>query len=121
MATRRHPLRIRAITAPGQPTLYSIDLPGNRVLDAYLDPGRPGLNEVHATFIDAAGGELPLPHLATITVARPGQVPEALPIRRFGPGHFIGDAQLGPGTWQLHIAATTEDGQVFQVDLPIRL
>ncbi len=121
VATRRHPLRIRAITAPGQPTLYSIDLPGNRVLDAYLDPGRPGLNEVHATFIDAAGGELPIPHVATITIARPGQAPEALPVRRFGPGHFIGDAQLGPGNWQLHIAATTADGQVFQVDLPIRL
>ena len=115
------PQRVRTIQAPGQPTLYSIDLSGGRVLDAYLDPGRAGFNEVHATYIDAAGRELPVPGLATMTMNRQGTAPIALPVRRFGPGHFIGDATLGRGEWQLEIVATTAGGEVLRTRLTIRL
>jgi copper transport protein len=115
------PQSVRIIQAPGQPTLHSIDLSGGRVLDAYLDPGRAGFNEVHATYIDAAGGELPVPRLATITMNRQGTAPIALPVRRFGPGHFIGDATLGRGEWQLEIVATTAAGEVLRTRLTIRL
>jgi copper transport protein len=112
---------VREIRAPGQPTLYSIDLPGGRVADVYLDPDRPGFNEVHVTFIDAKGGELPVPALAALSVAQQGQAPRALPVRRFGPGHFIGDARLAPGLWSLRITATARDGSVLQVDLNVHL
>ncbi|HKV43500.1 MAG TPA: copper resistance protein CopC [bacterium] len=115
------PERIRTIEAPGQPALYSIDLPGGRVLDAYLDPGRAGLNEVHATYIDAAGHEMPIPHLATMAANRPGATPAPLPVRRFGPGHFIGDAQLSRGEWELTITVTTSAGEVLRSHLPVRL
>jgi hypothetical protein len=115
------PQRVRTIQAPGQPTLYSIDVSGGRVVDVYLDPGRAGLNEVHATYIDAAGGELPVPRLATMTASRQGTAPIALPVRRFGPGHFIGDATLGRGEWQLDIVATTAGGEVLRTRLTIRL
>jgi copper transport protein len=115
------PQPVRTIRAPGQPTLYSIDLPGGRVLDAYLDPGRAGLNEIHATYIDAAGRELPVPRLATMTVSRPGAAPISLPVRRFGPGHFIGDATLGSGEWQIEMVATSSDGEVLRTRLTVRL
>src|SRR5579864_7682977 len=118
---RAQPQRIRTIEAPGQPTLYSIDLSGGRVLDAYLDPGRAGLNEVHATYIDAAGHEMPLPQLATMTANRPGGTPAPLPVRRFGPGHFIGDAQLSRGEWDLTFTVTTAAGEVLRSHLPVRL
>ncbi len=121
ITARNRPETIRTITAPGQPTLYSIDLPGNRLLDTYLDPGRPGFNEFHATFIDARGSELSIPRLATMLAARPGQTPQAIPVRRFGPGHFIGDAQLGPGDWRLDVIATTGDGEVLQAYLEVHL
>jgi copper transport protein len=120
-AVRGRPLRVRTIEAPGQPTLYAVDLPGGRVLDVYLDPGRAGFNEVHATFIDAAGGELPIPQLATMTVSRSGTAPIALPVRRFGPGHFIGDATLRSGQWMLDVVATTAGGEVLRNRIPVRL
>ncbi len=121
VTARTPPEAVRTISAPGQPTLYSIELPGGRLLDVYLDPDRPGLNEVHATFIDAGGGELPVPRPAGMTVARPGGAPRALPVRRFGPGHFVGDARLGPGEWRLEITATARDGSVLQAHLSVHL
>lgn len=121
VTTRMPPEAVRTISAPGQPTLYSVELPGDRLLDVYLDPGRPGLNEVHATFIDASGGELPVPRLARMSVARPGGAPRALPVRRFGPGHFIGDAHLGPGEWRLEITAAARDGSALQAHLTVHL
>ena len=115
------PQRVRTIEAPGQPTLYSIDLPGDRVLDAYLDPGRPGFNEVHATFIDAKGGELPIPRPAAIIATRDGGPAQPLAVRRFGPGHFIADATLGPGDWQIDVTATALDGATLEARFPVRL
>jgi len=115
------PQRVRTIEAPGQPTLYSIDLPGDRVLDAYLDPGKPGFNEVHATFIDAKGGELPIPSPAAIIATRNGGPAQPLAVRRFGPGHFIADATLGPGDWQIDVTATASDGATLEARFPIRL
>src|SRR5262249_18548007 len=96
---RSQPLKVRTIEAPGQPTLYSIELSGGVVLDSYLDPGRPGFNEVHATFINVGGQELPIPALAAIVASRGGSGAIVLPVRRFGPGHFIGDANLSEGMW----------------------
>jgi copper transport protein len=118
---RVRPEVVRTISAPGQPTLYGIDLPGGITLDTYLDPDKPGFNEVHATFIDAKGGELPVPRPAVITVAGPGEAPRALPVRRFGPGHFIGDARLGPGTWRFEFTATAQDGSPLQATLTVHL
>ena len=43
---------------PGQPTVYSIALPGGSQLQTYVDPGKSGTNAVHFTFFDAAGNEM---------------------------------------------------------------
>jgi len=118
---RGRPQTIRTISAPGQPTLYGIDLPGGRLLDFYLDPDRPGFNEVHATFIDASGIELPVPQPAVITVRRPGRPAERLPVRRFGPGHFIGDAQLAAGDWEIEVIAADRSGAPLLARLTIHL
>lgn len=113
--------KVRTIEAPGQPTLYSIELPGGLVLDSYLDPGRPGFNEVHATFINAAGGEMPIPRLAAIVASRRGQERVSLPVRRFGPGHFIADATLAEGIWEIEVTATTADGQKLSARFSVRV
>jgi len=115
------PQTIRAIRAPGQPTLYGIDVGGGIVLDAYLDPARPGLNEVHATYIGANGQELQVPRPITIAVGRPGQPLRAVPVRRFGPGHFIGDAQLDAGAWTIEYSGTAQDGTVLDARLDVTL
>jgi nitrogen fixation protein FixH len=121
VTARVRPQIVHTISAPGQPTLYGIDLSGGRILNTYLDPGKPGFNEVHATYIDANGKELPIPRPAAISVARPGEAPRALPVRRFSAGHFIGDARLGPGEWHVEFTATARDGSVLQATLTVRL
>jgi hypothetical protein len=115
------PQTIRAIRAPGQPTLYSIDIGGGIVLDAYFDPDRPGFNEIHATYIGAGGQELQVPRPITIAVGRPGQPLRAVPVRRFGPGHFIGDAQLGSGAWTIEYSGTAQDGTMLHARLDVTL
>jgi len=112
---------VHEIRAPGQPTLYTIDLPSGRELEVYLDPDKSGANEVHMTFIDANGNELPVPRAASATVAAPGQGAHPLPVRRFGPGHFVADATLGPGTWDLVFAATAASGDPLGGHLEVRL
>lgn len=121
VTTRSRPQQVRTIAAPGQPTLYIADLDGGNTLNLYLDPGRPGFNEVHATFLTPSGGELPIPQPATIAAARSGTPPAALPVRRFGPGHFIADAKMSVGDWQLDIAATTSDGTILRGHLTAHL
>ncbi|HLW47946.1 MAG TPA: copper resistance CopC family protein [bacterium] len=121
VAPKFRPQTIRTIRAPGQPTLYSIDVGGGIVLDAYLDPDRPGFNELHATYISPSGQELPVPTPITIAVGRPGQPLRAVPVRRFGPGHFIGDAQLGPGAWRIEYSGTARDGTVLDARLDVTL
>jgi copper transport protein len=118
---RSQPLKVRTIEAPGQPTLYSVELPGGVVLDSYLDPGRPGFNEVHVTFINVGGQELPVPGLAAIVASKRGSGRLVLPVRRFGPGHFIADATLSQGTWNIEVTAATADGQVLKARFTVRV
>lgn len=118
---KSRPQTVRTMAAPGQPTLYAIDLPAGRLLNTYLDPGRLGLNEVHATFIEADGRELPVPRPMTILAGRPGAPPQPLPVRRFGPGHFIADAQLGAGRWRIEFDATAADGTRLTATLTVTL
>jgi copper transport protein len=121
LTTRIPPETIHTITAPGQPTLYTIDLPGGGTLGTYLDPGKPGLNEIHATYTNAQGNEISIPRLITVTVAPPGGAPRTLPVRRFSAGHFIADATLGAGTWNLEFTAAPAGGGAIDTHLQVRL
>ena len=115
------PQAIRILQTPGQPTLYNVDLPGGRVLDAYLDPGKPGFNELHLTLISAAGGELPIPQFPTIQARKPGAAPVSLPARRFGPGHFIADTRLAAGDWGFDVTVTTANGETLRAHFTAHL
>jgi nitrogen fixation protein FixH len=64
---------------------------------------------VHVTLLAADGTELPTSD-AQVS-ARLGSGPASeLTIRRLGPGHFVADATLRPGTWTFSFRATAEDG-----------
>jgi hypothetical protein len=108
---------MRTIQAPGQPTLYGIDLAGGRVLNVYLDPGTVGLNALHGTFFDSQGRELEIARAPEITARQLGGPPSKLPVLQEGPGHFFSDVELGPGEWQLEIVATTRTGDVLRARL----
>jgi nitrogen fixation protein FixH len=105
---------VRAIAAPGQPTLYTADLSGGGTVQGYLDPGAAGSNEVHFTFFDSSGNELPIPKLATVTASRGADAPVTTEVRRFSPGHFIADAQLAAGHWRFQVIAPAGGSTIYR-------
>jgi hypothetical protein len=104
---------------PGIPTLYTLDLPGGESVQTYLDPGKPGFNEFHVTFIGANGQEVPM---TTLTVtATPGGT---LPVRRLDQiGHFVADlsgATAGPHRFDVTGTAATGDTLQGTITIPVR-
>jgi copper transport protein len=109
---RPPPQRIEATEIQGAPTLYTITLAGGISVQGYVDPGRPGPNEVHFTFFDPDGDELPL--ASAVVEGRPeGATAEEIPVRRFSPGHFTAAADLSMGSWRFTVRAETEDGRIL--------
>ncbi|MGH2556620.1 MAG: copper resistance protein CopC [Actinomycetota bacterium] len=106
--------RVRALSTSGQPTIYTTVLPGGGQVQGYVDPGVTGLNEVHFTFFDQAGSELPIEGEPMVMAARGGTVPEELEVRRFSPGHFIAGAPLDVGTWRFEIAAPVAADETYR-------
>jgi copper transport protein len=106
------PQRVSAVRTPGLPTIYTITTGGGQNVQAYIDPGRPGANEVHVTFLDSAGAEVPTS--AVVLTARRGTgARSVLTVRQLGPGHFVGDASLRSGTWTFSFRATAEGGALI--------
>ena len=97
---------VEATPGPKNLTLYGQSLPGGNSDSMYLDPGRPGYNEVHFTFFDPKGNELPIPGAPSITAWRPDREVRRLSVRRFSAGHFIASGRLGRGTWRFEADAT---------------
>jgi copper transport protein len=103
----------KAQSFAGQPTIYTVTFPGGGSgggsAQGYLDPGKPGFNEVHITFFDAKGGELAVDG-ANLTASKGDAANTVLPVRRFGPGHFVADAQLDQGRWRIDWSTQATQG-----------
>ena len=106
------PQRVSAVRTPGLPTIYTIATGDGKQVQAYVDPGRAGANEVHVTFLDAAGAELPTSD-PVVTARSAGHAAAPLTVRRLGPGHFVSDATLQAGAWSFSFRATAEGGAVI--------
>jgi len=108
-------------TQPGLPTIYTVHLDAGRTVQVYLDPGTAGPNDVHATFFDSAGQELPVAS-ATMTIGPEGQTPQSITPQILEPGHFVGQATLDPGTYLLTVAGSAPDGSsplIVRVDVEV--
>jgi hypothetical protein len=99
-------------TAAGQPTIYTITLPGGEQIQSYNDPGTPGTDEWHLTAFDTDGNELPLKSVTMTAVAPDGTASAPAP-RRFSAGHFVADLKLATGRWTFFMQATARDGRVL--------
>jgi copper transport protein len=113
---------VESLASPGLPTIHTIQLGPAGSAQVYLDPGGPGPNELHVTFFDPAGTELPI--AASTIAAFPGaESGEILAPRLLEPGHFVAsiDAVAGPlgvdvvaplpataGAGQVHLHVTIE-------------
>jgi hypothetical protein len=122
VATAAPPERIQESSAAGQPTIYTIALPGGRSVQTYVDPGGAGLNQVHATFFNAQGNELPVSDGAVVSATPSGPGPTmTLPITRLSPGHFVGQGNLSAGRWRFDVAATASDGPAYYVSFTVTI
>ena len=104
----------------GLPTIYTVHLPGGLTMQSYLDPGTAGPNEVHATFFDAAGTELPVKQ-AGMVIAPLGGPQQVLTERMLEPGHFVADVALTAGPYGLIVTGTAPDGTLLSAGLAVTM
>jgi copper transport protein len=108
--TRLPPEQITVSKQAGQPTLYTIALPGGGSLQTYVDPGtKPGPNTVHFTFFQATGDEQSIASATAMQIAPNGSQTN-LKLIRFDKGHFAANVTLTDGKWTFRIEATAPDG-----------
>ena len=98
----------QAQVAEGQPTIYTMRLPGGGSAQGYVDPGVAGPNEVHLTFFDANGQELPMAEIL-MRQSRGLDPPSNLALRKLSPGHVVADVELGVGRYRYDFQATGAD------------
>ena len=121
IATRVPGLQVDQLPTPGAPTIYTAHLPGETTLQVYLDPGQPGPNELHATFFDPAGNELPVQTATYLIVPASGPATVIVP-RQLEPGHFVADFQVDAGTLGADVVGPAPDGSLLHAhfDIPVQ-
>jgi copper transport protein len=97
----------------------TVHLADGTSVQVYLDPGGPGANELHATFFDAAGKELPVPTATMAVSAQDGSAFIATS-RQLEPGHFVADIQLAGGAIAVDIVGNGAAGGVIHAHLGIK-
>jgi copper transport protein len=120
LITRTSPATIDTNAVSGLPTIYTVHLSAGRSVQVYLDPGTAGANEVHATFFDAAGNELPVQSVVMV-LGPSGGAASTLTPRQLEPGHFVADTTLSAGTYTLSVAGPAPNGDQLttQLDVPV--
>ncbi len=94
--------QVDANVTAGLPTIYTVHLADSRTLQVYLDPDRAGSGELHTTFFDAAGTELPVAS-ATMAITTATRAGELLRARQLEPGHYVADVTLEAGPLVLDV------------------
>lgn len=120
-STKLNDFAVRISEAQGQPTLYTISNPDGQQLQFYADPDAPGRSEVHLTFFDTSGQELPVEDIVAIA-AFEEERGVSLATRRFGPGHFVADLTLEEGDYLFDAVAITDnqDRLRFAVEVTVQ-
>lgn len=120
LTTRAAQEKITISQAPGQPTIFTIDLGQGRSVQIYLDSEKPGPSHLHATYFDASGSELPVPQV-TMTSSLIGASPQQLPITRIDPGHVSGALTLANGSYRFDVTSQTASGETLSVHLDVAI
>jgi hypothetical protein len=118
LGTRVPAQHVDVNAAAGVPTIYTVHLDGGRTVQVYLDPGRAGANDLHATFFDAAGKELPVQTATMALDTRPagGRV---LNPRQLEPGHFVVGVTVEAGTIGVDVVGPGPDGAHLHAHLEV--
>jgi len=112
------PQQIDVNRVAGIPTIYTIHLSAGRSVQVYLDPDRPGKDDFHVTFFDAAGTELPATNIG-VTIATGASAPRPLTVRTLEPGHVVATLTVQAAPQVFAIVGTDQGGDVLQAQLVI--
>jgi copper transport protein len=105
--------QVSVSSAPGQPTLYTVSLSQGRSVQFYVDPGKAGANEVHATFFDTGGVQFNGLSGYFVLATPPQAAPTGLDHRLLAEGHIVSDATLTAGKWRFDVWARTKTGELL--------
>ena len=120
VATTVPPEPVEKLVSAGLPTLYTSQLGAAGSAQVYLDPGGRGQNELHVTFFDPAGTELPTPS-ATIAIF-PADGNAAVPaVRMLEPGHFVATVDVVPGDLSVDVLSPLPPPGTGQVHLHVTI
>jgi copper transport protein len=98
---------------PGPNDLFTIDvveLPDGSSVQGYLLNLGPGRYELHFTFIDPRGREVPVDGSPVFAATGPEGERMLLDPRALSRGHFFAKATVDPGSWRFDGIAVTADG-----------
>jgi hypothetical protein len=118
LITEAAPAHVDVNAVAGLPTISTVHLSAGRTVQVYLDPGHPGANEVHVTFFDAAGTELPVQTVA-LSLGPSGGALALLTPRLLEPGHFAADTTLPVGTYTLSLSGSAPNGDQLTTQLDV--
>jgi len=120
VSTTVPPQPIDVNATPGVPTIYTIHLADGRSLQIYLDPEVAGAGELHATFFDAAGTELPVP-TAAMAIAGSDGAGTLLQPRQLEPGHFVAEVTVTAGPLAVDVVGSDPAAGLIHVHATIEV
>jgi hypothetical protein len=112
---------VEPVAGPGGLPIYQASLPDGGMISAYLDPARPGRNQLHLTFFDGSGVEMAIPSPPSVFLLEDGQRGERWAVRRFGKGHFVADGEAPGGVSRLSIVVTIDGAGPVETHLILRM
>jgi copper transport protein len=113
------PQQVDVNRALGQPTLYTVHLSNGRTAQLYLDQWAATAADLHVTYFDAAGKELPVTAVSA-TVSTAGGVPQAVALNQLEPGHVVGHVRTTAGTaLTVEVIGTASGGERLDFRLDI--
>jgi hypothetical protein len=118
LATRVAAEQTDVNAAPGVPTIYTVHLPGLDTVQVYADPGSAGTNDLHITFFDAVGNELPVP-TATLALTPADGAASIVAPQMLEPGHFVANVALPAGVLTVDLVGQPGGGAPLHAHLEI--
>jgi copper transport protein len=106
------------------PFSAQLTLSGGGAVAVWIDPARPGQNEIVIDVRDAAGKARDVPEVqARLSQPALGADPMTVPMTRTGPGQFVGRAVQLPaaGTWKLEVRVRTTEIDVETATTSVNL
>ena len=108
--------------AQSGPFLNAVSLPGSGDVQVWMDPAKPGSNQIVLNVRDAKGINRDVPAVEAQLRLPEGNIgPLPVTLAKTGPGQFVANGVVVPvaGTWQLNVRVRSTDFDETSIDTQI--